>query len=367
MSQPSTSHTSQTSNYSTPSTPDGGASTISAQNLSGDFTQLAISALSEKLSKLANSSSSFASEPASSKNAGRNNSMNGSGSINGGSSFIGESPSSRRSSQSIPENVAAQSNIQLLLSQIHPDRAVAIDIVQHLLAEVLVEEEESNKNISSASFPSVGTSGPGSSPMSANSRGSGVPVSLATMGVPKNDSTGKAPVSQGTISFGSDAQTQKGRGLRNEKSEGNAKYGPNHEIPREAVASSSQPRAESSKQVDANGRSLVPYGMTTEEWELEKEALLAEGEQWRQLFSQASNDNEVLTSQLNEAKTMVAVLEDDLKDKSDRLANLVRLEQEYTRSTIYLEDQLKSSRERVNYLEAEFQALDAYRNQMRRN
>ena len=101
-----------------------------------------------------------------------------------------------------------------------------------------------------------------------------------------------------------------------------------------------------------------------EAWDLERATIVAEGEQWRQLFSNLSNDYETLNSQLNEAKTMVAVLEDDLKDKGDKIATYAKLEQEYTRSTIYLEDQLRGSRERVSYLEAEFQALDTYRHQM---
>jgi chromosome segregation ATPase len=102
-------------------------------------------------------------------------------------------------------------------------------------------------------------------------------------------------------------------------------------------------------------------------WDLERATIVAEGEQWRQLFSNLSHDYESLNTQLNEAKTMVTVLGDDLKERDDKIATYAKLEQEYTRSTIYLEDQLRGSRERVSYLEAEFQALDAYRHQMKRN
>ncbi len=68
-----------------------------------------------------------------------------------------------------------------------------------------------------------------------------------------------------------------------------------------------------------------------------------------------------------DTKTMVAVLQDDLSENRDRLANFARLEQEYTRSTIYLEDQLRGERQRVSALEAEFQLLEGYRQQQQRS
>lgn len=94
---------------------------------------------------------------------------------------------------------------------------------------------------------------------------------------------------------------------------------------------------------------------------MERAAIVMEGEQWRALFSQKSNDFENLQVQLNEAQTMIMVLQEDLRERTEQVATLQRLEQEYTRATIDLQDQLRGSMDRVNFLEAEFQALDAYR------
>lgn len=339
------------------------------------ITDLAISTLSEKLLRLsgqgglAQSTSSTTSmptpggtpqnhslhgslaasgPPVSPRNGSNNGSTSGEARRQGG--VGGNSPGSgganllslsSSSSNSHPDVVAAQSNIQLLLSKIHPDRAVAIDIVQHLLAEVLVTPDEDLSGVSAVAREAMPLAAVASPSYVPSPSSLGVPLDSGAVGsVNKENSARSAGATSGAIGRVQDA----------------------------AVASSSaaqDSRVSAKKNEEAKVvKRTHPYGMTPEQaeaWDLERATIVAEGEQWRQLFSNISNDYEAIVSNLNDAKTMVAVLEDDLKEKNERLATFARLEQEYTRSTIYLEDQLRGSRERVSYLEAEFQALDAYR------
>jgi serine/threonine protein kinase len=336
-----------------------------------NITELAISTLSQKLQSLAGlSASSMSSSSMTTPTAGPNSvthlpksaestgerdidhplasaptHSNGSSISNGSGS--GKATHQSQGSESSPEEVAAQSNIQMLLSQIHPDRAVAIDIVQHLLAEVLVSsDEEMDRNLK------------GSQLLGDQAKADGPRDTTGAEYMKRKDQEARSPKEYGPLKVSPRAASSAPSSSSNPA--------PLHP----PVASSSNSSQPLSSHEQAKKVSRGPNGMSAAEreaWELEKATLLAEGEQWRQLFSQVSNDNELLVSQLNEAKTMLAVLEDDLKDKSGRLATASRLEQEYTRSTIFLEDQLKSSRERVTYLEAEFQALDTYRSQMKRN
>lgn len=249
---------------------------------------------------------------------------------------------------SSPEAIAAQSSIQLLLSQIHPDRALAIDIVQQLLAEVLVSPNELLESISLAS--STGKPASETFPKTPDAKNS-APLSTASRSAPAS-----SPFSEPASSSAS-SPLKKGPSARN----GISSQAP----PAISVASSSAPPFE-----DTRMRRDVhspPIGATPEQlvaWEDERRSLAAESDQWRQLFSQLTNDYDNVTAQLSDAKTMVTVLQDDLKDRDDKLATHARLEQEYTRSAIYLEDQLRGSRERVSYLEAEFKALDDYRKQV---
>jgi serine/threonine protein kinase len=391
------------------------------QPLNSDITELAISTLSEKLLRLSGSANLSHSgmqqqttttttslydnpptkvtksngfihteeHPLKSNSSSRSSvSSNGTGGGNGSGNGSTHTPTSSNPSPSKqeignPEMVAAQSNIQLLLSQIHPDRAIAIDIVQHLLAEVLVSSDEdlSRSNNMNASLLPLNGGGSGSGIVNGSVNGNGASDMMGQNG-------GVGVVSSSSVPFmaSSSSSTAVPHSLPM-MSKQSSSISPivsphNQPIHRQPEAAPSRPNVSSSKPLPAGAKqplqqqqqqqrlAIHPYGMTPEQaeaWDLERATIVAEGEQWRQLFSQASNDYESMNGQLSEAKTMVEVLQDDLKDKSDRLANFVRLEQEYTRSTIYLEDQLKSSKERVSYLEAEFQALDAYRSQMRRN
>lgn len=250
---------------------------------------------------------------------------------------------------SSPEALAAQSSIQLLLSQIHPDRGVAIDIVQQLLAEVLVSPNEVLDSVSlEASAHKSKVDAFSKDPDTASS----APLSTASR-LPPASSPVLAPAATAPT-----ATAKKSSAARN------ATPSSASPVPI-SVASSSAPPYDDNR---ARKETASPiYGATAEElvaWEEERKALASEGDEWRQLFSQLTNDYDNVTAQLSEAKTMVTVLQDDLKERDDKLATYSRLEQEYTRTAIYLEDQLRGSRERVSYLEGEFKALDDYRKQV---
>lgn len=250
---------------------------------------------------------------------------------------------------SSPESIAAQSSIQLLLSQIHPDRGVAIDIVQQLLAEVLVSPNEVLESIPLES--SSHNSHVESFSKDPDTRSS-APLSTAPR-LPPASSTVLAPVASTTTS-----SVKKGSAPRN------ATPSSVSPVPISVASSSAPPYDDSRARKDT---ASPIYGATAEElmaWDEERRMLASEGDEWRQLFSQLTNDYDNVTAQLSEAKTMVTVLQDDLKERDDKLATYSRLEQEYTRTAIYLEDQLRGSRERVSYLEGEFKALDDYRKQV---
>lgn len=240
------------------------------------------------------------------------------------------------------QEVASQTPIQLLLSQIHPDRAMAIDIVQQLLAEVLVVPDGDGlaeiEDALSASIANISAQKHHPVPINANYLNT-----ASSSANPAPSSSSSAP-----------AKANRGEG----------------ENRGEPISAASHPNApESVRQNKFQVPQEYPYGMTPHQaaaWELERSAIISEGEEWRQLFSQVTNDYDNLSSQLDEAKTMVTVLRDDLKERDERLANHERLEQEYTRSAIQLQDQLKGQRDRVAFLEAQFELLDSYRKSQQR-
>lgn len=248
---------------------------------------------------------------------------------------------------SSPEAIAAQSSIQLLLSQIHPDRAMAIDIVQQLLAEVLVSP---NELLESISLEAPSTKPANRSPLPNPDIKEAAPLSTPSRSGPASSKSTEA------ASSAVPPNSKRPAAGRTEISSPSAPI---------SVASSSAPPHEDTK--NRKEAPQHPYGFSPEQvlaWEDERKSLMAESDQWRQLFSQLTNDYDNVSAQLNDAKTMVTVMQDDLKERDDKLATFARLEQEYTRSAIYLEDQLRGSRERVSYLEAEFKALDEYRRQL---